>query len=135
MACGFAARRCRRWKTQHWLLLSTISLAATPTAIHAAPFCIQSQALPPQCIYFDPQVCRKDADRQGGTCEVNGSEVRVSINVGQYCVVTSQLVSLCIYSDRGTCTAEAERQHAACTKAPFVAPSAAPDPYAAIGGR
>jgi hypothetical protein len=50
-------------------------------------------------------------------------------------MVTSQMVSLCIYSDRGTCAADAARQHGACTDSPIVAPSGAPDPYAAIGGR
>jgi hypothetical protein len=59
----------------------------------------------------------------------------MTANVGQYCLITSQQVSLCIYSDRDTCIADAARQHGACSYAPEVAPSGAPDPYAAIGGR
>jgi len=106
-----------------------------PAAAQAAPFCISSQALSPICIYYDANSCQLEANRQGGVCTTNPSEVRLTKNVGQYCLVTSQLVSLCIYSDRGTCAADAARQHGACVNAPGVAPSAAPDPYAAIGGR
>jgi hypothetical protein len=105
-----------------------------PAGGHAAPFCIGTEALPPQCIYYDANSCHKEAGRQGGICSVNKKELRVTRNVGQYCLVTSQKVSLCIYSDRATCSAEAQRQHAACTYAPGVAPSGAPDPYAGLGG-
>src|SRR5258708_39893953 len=89
------------------LLLGSIVMRA---AAKAARFCIESQGLKPQCIYYDAQSCRKEANRQGAICSANTKEVRLTANVGQYCLVTSQLVSLCIYSDRGTCTADAERQ-------------------------
>lgn len=112
-----------------------LSLLALPAPAIAAPFCIESQALSPLCIYYDADNCRKEADRQGGICSVNANEVKLPINVGQYCLTTSEGASFCVYSDRGACTADAARQHGACTSAPIVAPSAAPDPYAAVGGR
>jgi hypothetical protein len=102
---------------------------------HAAPFCIGTETVPPQCIYYDADSCRKEANRQGGICSANGQELHVSTNVGQYCLVTSQQVSLCIYLDRGTCDADAARQHGACVSSPGVAPSGAPDPFSATGGR
>jgi hypothetical protein len=106
-----------------------------PVGGHAAPFCIATESVPPQCIYYDAHDCRKEATRQGGICSVNPNELHVSTNVGQFCLVTSQQVSLCIYLDRGTCDAEAARQHGACVSSPGVAPSGAPDPYSAFGGR
>jgi hypothetical protein len=121
----------RPWRA-HLILLGSLIL---PVAAQAAPFCIESQALKPLCIYYDAHSCQTEANRQGAICSANRDEVRLTSNVGQYCLVTSQLVSLCIYSDRGTCTADAQRQHGTCTNSPAVAPSAAPDPYAAIGGR
>jgi hypothetical protein len=102
---------------------------ATPVAGQAAPFCLQTEAVGPQCIYYDANSCRKEAQRQGGLCSANAKEVRLTPNIGQYCVVTSQRVSLCTYLDRTSCTAEAVRQHGACTYAPQVAPSGAPDLY------
>ena len=119
-------------RPRHWFLLGAL---IAPVAAQAAPFCLQSQSLSPQCIYYDAGSCQTEANRQGGVCSTNPSEVHLTGNVGQYCMVTSQMVSLCIYSDRGTCAADAARQHGACTDLPIVAPSGAPDPYAAIGGR
>jgi hypothetical protein len=124
--------RIRPSVRRHLYLLGSLLL---PVAAQAAPFCIESQGLSPQCIYYDADNCRREANRQGAICSANKDEVRLTTNVGQYCLVTSQQVSLCIYSDRGTCSADTERQHGTCTNAPTVAPSAAPDPYAAIGGR
>jgi hypothetical protein len=115
--------------------LIVLGVLGMPLAAHAAPFCIQSQGLPAQCIYYDAGDCQKEANRQGAICSANPDEVHMTANVGQYCLITSQQVSLCIYSDRDTCIADAARQHGACSYAPEVAPSGAPDPYAAIGGR
>lgn len=100
----------------------------------AAPFCIQSQSLPPQCNYYDAHECQKDAGKQGGVCSVNPQQMTLQPGVGQYCIVTSGGASICEYADRGTCQAEAERQNGACTEAPNVAPVGSPDPYSAVGG-
>jgi hypothetical protein len=106
-----------------------------PIGGNAAPFCIGSEALPPQCIYYDAGSCNKEAVRQGGVCSVNTKEVHITRNVGQYCVVTSQQVSLCIYSDRSSCTAAATLQHGACVHSPETAPSGAPDPFSSTAGQ
>jgi hypothetical protein len=115
--------------------LGMLGALGVPLAAQAAPFCIESQGLPAQCIYYDAGDCQKEAGRQGATCSANPDEMHLTSNVGQYCLITSQQISLCIYSDRNTCSIDAARQHGACTYAPTVAPSGAPDPYAAIGGR
>ena len=106
-----------------------------PSSVLAAPFCIESQALPPQCMYYDAASCEREATRQQAACSVNVKELPLSNNVGQYCMVTSGGASQCFYSDRTTCAADATRQHGLCTNAPTVAPSAAPDPFAPLGGR
>jgi hypothetical protein len=100
-----------------------------PCSVLAAPYCLESQALPPLCIYYDASSCQREAIRQQAACSVNAQELPLSHNVGQFCMVTSQGISQCFYSDRATCAADATRQHGLCTDAPTVAPSAAPDPY------
>ncbi len=75
-------------------------LLAVPLPAVAAPFCVETEALPPQCIYFDAASCGKRAAQLGATCSVNGNEVHVSAAVGHYCLLTSSLVSSCIYVDR-----------------------------------
>jgi hypothetical protein len=109
-------------------------LAGTASQALAAPFCLQSQAIPPQCNYYDAAECQNDAARQGGVCSANPSELRLQPGIGQYCLATSYGVALCVYPDRGSCMVEAARQHAACTQAPNVAPGREPDPYSAVGG-
>jgi len=111
-----------------------LAILAFPGAAFAAPFCIQNQSVPPQCIYDDASSCQHEAMRQGGVCSANAKQLALQPGLGQYCVVTSSLVSMCIYPDRGSCTAEAARQHGACVAAPNVAPARTPDPYAAVGG-
>ncbi|HUN40887.1 MAG TPA: hypothetical protein VMU81_11390 [Acetobacteraceae bacterium] len=100
----------------------------------AAPYCIQSQALPPQCNYYDPSQCQADANRQGGVCAANPHETALQPGIGQYCVVTAGGASNCSYADRGTCAAEAHREQGACIEAPALAPAKAPDPYSAVNG-
>jgi hypothetical protein len=109
-------------------------LAASAGSALAAPFCIENQALPPQCNYYDAAECQADAARQGGVCSANPQQLTLQSGIGQYCLATSYGASLCIYPDRGSCMADAVRQHGACTAAPNVAPGKAPDPYSAVGG-
>lgn len=123
--------RIRRGARFGWA--TALVMSATPAL--AAPFCIQSQTLPPQCNYYDAQECQHDAARQGGVCSVNPQQkAMLQPGEGQYCIVTSGGASACVYADRGTCMREAEREGAACTTAPTIAPAKAPDPYAAVGG-
>lgn len=124
--------RSRRVHLWSGLLLACI---ATPAVALAAPFCLRTQALTPQCIYADPAQCERDASRQGGVCSVNTDAVTLNPGIGQYCMVTGSLVSLCVYPDRGTCLQDALRHNGACVEAPQLAPFKAPDPYAAVGGQ
>ena len=75
-------------------------LLAMPLPAVAAPFCVYSEALPPQCIYFDAASCAKRATQLGAYCSVNGNEVQLSTALGHYCLLTSGLVSSCVYVDR-----------------------------------
>jgi hypothetical protein len=101
----------------------------------AAPFCITSQILPPQCIYYDAQQCRQEAQRQGATCATNATELRLTDGPGQFCVVTSGHYSVCAYLDRPSCEAEAIRQHGACAASTNHVAVGAPDPYSTVNGQ
>lgn len=115
-------------------LLGLLLTLAAPAAVQAAPFCVQTMAVPPQCMYVDANSCRQRAAQMGGECTVNPAETRiVSAGLGQYCTVTSDGASSCVYPDLGSCSAAAARLGAACIRAPAkLAPFAAPDPYQQI---
>ncbi len=106
------------------LAFSTVPLTAV-----AAPFCVQTQAVPPQCIFYDAALCNQRATQLGGLCSVNAKEVRVSAGLGHYCLITSSLVSSCIYADRNDCQRDALQQRGACVDTPSRPESPAPDPY------
>ena len=101
----------------------------SPQPLLAAPFCVQTQALPPQCIYYDAGSCAERARQLGGTCAVNKQEVKVSSGLGHYCLLTSNLVSMCIYTDRGPCERDAQQERGVCVEAPLRPESPGPDPY------
>jgi len=106
-----------------------ILLAAAPLPAAAAPFCVQTQALPPQCMFFDAGSCEDRARQLGGLCSVNRNEVHISPGLGHYCLLTSTMASQCIYADRGTCERDAQQQRGACIDAPTRPESPAADPY------
>lgn len=110
-------------------ILAVLGLLAVPLSAAAAPFCVKTQAIPPQCIYFDASSCNQQAQAQGGTCTVNTPEVHVATGIGHYCLFTSEQVSFCIYPDRAACDAEAQHQQGVCVMAPDAPESSAPDPY------
>ena len=87
-------------------------LPAAPT--HAAPFCVHTKAIPPQCIYFDPSSCNKRAIQMGGICTANEDEVKVTSGIGHYCLVTSGMASFCSYASRDTCDRDARQQQGVC---------------------
>lgn len=116
--------------------ISTIAGALISLPANAAPFCIMTQTLPPQCIYVDAAECTREAARQGGACSANASELHLVQGIGGFCVVTSGLASVCAYHDRQTCDREAARQRGACVDAPGLSPTvSSPDPYSPINGR
>jgi hypothetical protein len=105
------------------------------TSAVAAPFCMRSQVMSPQCIYYDAGECEREAKRQNAYCDANPAELPVTSGTGQYCVVTSGRASLCAYFDRNTCSKDAERQHGVCASAVKIAPARTPDPYSAVNGQ
>jgi hypothetical protein len=101
----------------------------------AAPFCIQSQVLPPQCIYYDARECNQEAQRQGAACNVNPADVTLRDGPGQFCVVTSGHFSNCAYLDRPSCEQEATRQRGTCATSTAHVAVGSPDPYSVVNGQ
>ena len=109
-------------------LLPTLLLALPMPGI-AAPFCVQTEALPPQCVYYDAGSCEKRAVQLNGTCSINSNEVRLTPSIGHYCLITGGMASLCIYTDENSCRKEAARQQGACIIAPSRPESPGADPF------
>jgi hypothetical protein len=109
--------------------LTGLLLLALPLPAAAAPFCVETQAIPPQCIYFDANSCNQRARELRGFCSANESEVHATASLGHYCLLTSSQVSLCIYTDRGDCDRDAQRQHGVCVQAAQLPESPGADPY------
>ncbi len=100
-----------------------------PLSALAAPFCVQTMAVPPMCIYYDASSCEQRANQLGGRCAVNKQEVRVGAGLGHYCLITSGLVASCVYADMDNCERDARQQHGACVDTPVRPESPTPDPY------
>ena len=111
------------------LTATAVMFGAGTLSAAAAPFCVQTRAVPPQCIYVDAGSCNKRAAQLGGECVPNRNELRVSGGIGHYCVVSSNRVPLCIYPDRENCDTEAKHQGGVCMIAPDRPESPAADPY------
>jgi hypothetical protein len=126
---GVAMRRIN--PVMRILLLAAVGLAAAPGA-NAAPFCVQSGAVPPQCLYFDAASCDARARQMNGSCTTNPAELRVSPGPGHFCLITSGPVSSCLYFDGASCDVEAKRQHGVCIEQPARSESPPPDPYRQI---
>ena len=119
----------RIWPGDRMPALLAVALFAAPVPVLAAPFCVQTQAIPPQCLFTDAAACNVRAAQMGGTCTVNPTDVHVSSGLGHYCLLTSSLVSSCIYADRADCDREAQHQQGVCVIAPVRPESPSPDPY------
>jgi hypothetical protein len=105
------------------------AVLAGPVPALASPFCVQTQALPPQCMYVDAGSCNARANQLGGTCTVNPAELHVTPGLGHYCLLTSGHVSSCVYADRADCDREAQHQQGVCVQSPSRPESPGPDPY------
>lgn len=117
------------WRNTHRGGLTGLLLLATPLPALGAPFCVQTQALPPQCMFYDAALCQQRAFQLGGLCAVNPAEIKLSPGLGHYCLLTSQLISSCIYTDLANCQRDATTQHGACIIAPGRPESPGADPY------
>jgi hypothetical protein len=106
-----------------------LGLIATPLPVLGAPYCVQTMALPPQCLYFDPAECNTRANQLGGRCSANLDEVHPQPNIGHYCLLTAGQVSQCIYPDLAVCNAEAQHEGGVCVDAPNPPESPGADPF------
>ena len=95
----------------------------------AAPFCVQVEGLPLQCLFVDPGQCRQEADRQGGICAANPAEFTTPAGGMPFCTVESGNVSTCMYPDRASCDTEGRQRGGACIEAVPAKPPIQPNPY------
>jgi hypothetical protein len=109
------------------------SLLTLPMSAMAAPFCVSTQGLPPECIYFDAASCTQRATQMNGNCTINPNEpggIRLTPSIGHYCLITGGGASLCIYVDQSDCLRDAARQRGGgCILAGRLPESPAPDPF------
>ena len=119
-------------KSIRWLAL--VALLAPQSAM-AAPFCLMILGMQPQCIYYDTNLCQRDATKQGGVCEPDptGTAARTATGSGKYCLVTSQGAALCHYLNVESCQTEATHLKGACYF-DGLRSAGAPNPYAFSGG-
>jgi hypothetical protein len=102
-------------KTRRLLFLALLfALAPAGHRAHAAPFCVQTNELPPQCDYVDPAECRKRAAELKGFCIAKKDEVVFQPGIGSYCVVDGSRQALCDYFDRTSCDFDARRANGVC---------------------
>jgi hypothetical protein len=94
----------------------------------AAPFCVEVEGIPPQCLYADARDCQTRANQLGGICSGNAQEISTPPGIGQYCVVSSGGAAQCIYADRGSCLTDAMRRGGACVQANGTI-GGTPDPF------
>jgi hypothetical protein len=79
-----------------------------PAPSIAAPFCVQAQAIPAECFYYDAVQCRKRAHELNGLCVANPGELVITPGgTGKYCLVLSSRHTQCVYADRTTCENDA----------------------------
>lgn len=110
-----------------------LAIFAAPRPSLGAPFCVQSQSVPPQCIYVDAASCAKRAGQLGGSCTANPNELQITSGFTEYCVLDNTRIAQCIYSSLDSCSAEASRRHGICVRAPRKpGPGQASDPFEQI---
>ena len=114
-------------------LIGLVAVLRAPAAL-AAPFCLQTQTVPAQCVYFDAKDCSAEASHQHGACVINPQEVGLEPGGGAYCVVTSGGAFSCTYQDATSCSREAFHQGGVCVAAPVATAGAPPNPNQARPG-
>jgi hypothetical protein len=117
----------RRHRGFPLVLLSAVPLLGQGAS--AAPYCVQTESIPPQCLYYDAASCAARAKQMNGYCSVNTAELRIAPAIGHFCLLASGNVATCYYPDDTSCEAEARRQRGVCVPAPARDESPPPDPY------
>jgi hypothetical protein len=80
----------------------------------AAPFCLTILGMQPQCIYTDPNLCQREAAKQGGSCEPDAGPSFRTVGSARYCLSTAPGTGQCGYLTFEQCNEEARRQKGAC---------------------
>lgn len=97
------------------LALAVIAaLALHAPAARAAPFCVEAEGLPADCLYHDLASCKQEAARKQGYCTVNKEEITLSANDDAFCTMDSSLVPLCVFQNGEDCYASAASGNAIC---------------------
>jgi hypothetical protein len=102
------------WKR---IMMGCAAIVVSASGAGASPYCVQVTGIPLQCLYVDPALCQKEANRQGGICASNPAEFKTPVGQNQFCVVQSGNVVSCAYSSRATCNTESARVGGACIAA------------------
>ena len=92
-----------------FLCLWFFSLAA-----FAAPFCIETEGAPDECWFYDVKLCRKEAERRGGTCTANPDEVSGSEYGAPFCLMEAGMIPVCAFQNSENCHQEAARKNTVC---------------------
>jgi hypothetical protein len=88
--------------------LTLVAWSSQPAA--AAPFCLTSNVLTPQCIYTDPVECSHRAAQIHGACAANPAEMRAFSGNQEFCVTDATRTGLCAYPDQASCDHAVERR-------------------------
>jgi hypothetical protein len=103
----------------------------SPKVSVAAPFCVESVGLTPECWYYDVNQCKKEAGKIHARCSANLREITVSAKGVAFCVVDSTKRPECAFQNRESCEdAAARRSGAICFET-----SAPPDKDSPLYGR
>ncbi|HTK85375.1 MAG TPA: DUF3551 domain-containing protein [Patescibacteria group bacterium] len=118
------------WAFRNYLCYAAVTayaLLAIPGTAHSAPFCVEGDGIPQQCVYYDTKQCWQDANRQKARCSVNIAELNLSEADNSICMVDSARMPVCGYQNLDNCQAEARKQNAVCFQNDGVV--ASDDPY------
>jgi hypothetical protein len=85
------------------------------TKAHSAPFCIEQEGVPAECLYQDSSSCWREATKRKGFCSVNLKEVAVRQRDNSFCIIDSSMVPVCGYQSAESCR-EAAKQNGVCFK-------------------
>jgi hypothetical protein len=89
-------------------------LICAPHSARSAPFCIEMEGVPQQCLYFDTKQCWQDAKKQRARCAVNVAELKNSETDNSICMEDSARQPVCGYQNLESCQGEASKRNAVC---------------------
>lgn len=85
-----------------------------PSEAFSAPFCIEVQGLPLECLYYDIGSCKQEAEKRDGYCSVNTEEIALTDQGAPYCIIDSSMMPICAFQGGESCNEEAAKRNAVC---------------------